>query len=249
LSATWKYTYDVVNNPTDIQNCSGPKRRRSIARRTFVVRPHAWRWNTTGHSSVHQSLQQRQSARLPFLMHVFWIDVGQPRANRGISVVAADLADALEMCFPLDAADAVVHWGGVPIELSYKYDVSVIVEDVIELVDSCLRGRSLKTRFGSNTFNAEWTIRVEGDSIGITAQWHSVSGNKEELLNQVPTLVVPRRDFLKQWSGLLETALWGVAETSVKIRDQQLFHDAQALVRRVAAMDVAVNRSSKDTNE
>lgn len=167
------------------------------------------------------------------MSHVFEIDPGRPQPNVGVAGLAADLSEAVQMCFPMDTVDARLQWGGVSIPLSYKYDLSVIVEDVVELLEHCFQGCPVDIRFGSDTFNASWSIRPQGEVVGITAEWESVVGDTEDELNRMPTQIVPKQHFLEQWSHLLGVMLAGLERTDVAIEDEQLLEAVKTLVQRI----------------
>lgn len=170
---------------------------------------------------------------------VFRIHPGHPRPNVGVAGIAADLSEAIAMCFPIDAADAEFVLRDVSVPLNYKYDLSVIVEDIVDLLEHCLRQESAKVRLCSDTFNVSLSVRPKAESVALRADWHSVVGNKEKQLNEIPTVIVPARHFLEQWARLLEVAFQGLDRTGLVIRDTGLLDEARTVLRRVTELDAS----------
>lgn len=128
------------------------------------------------------------------------------------------LGEALESCFPCLEDGALLYWNGVAVPLSYKYDLSLIIHDVIALVRhlrTCSRG-NLVICWPSNTFHATWHLEVVAGRLRITASWNSVSaqfGPLEDQLNGAPVVEVSQADFMKQWVALLRLARQALLDT------------------------------------
>lgn len=169
----------------------------------------------------------------------FYIEPKQPDPNVGLVGDASDLAEAIQLSFPLDTADAVLQWNEVSIPISYKYDLSVIFEDVLEILESCLDGKTTEICFGSDTFNSDWAVKPQDGMVSISTYWHSVVGDTESDLNKNSDLVVPKMYFLLQWSRLVEMALSGVRQTDLNLQDPQLLYEAEALLKRIYALQLS----------
>ena len=167
------------------------------------------------------------------IQNMFHIKAKNPCPNAGLVGDASDLAEAIQLSFPLDTDDAVLQWNQVSIPISYKYDISVILEDVLELLESCLKGRSVEISFGSDTFSSNWKVTPVDGKVSISAYWVSVVGGVEGDLNKEPDLVVAKMHFVQQWSRLIEIALDGIKQTELQIEDLQLLYRAEALLNRV----------------
>ena len=167
------------------------------------------------------------------MSHSFMIDPGQPEPNVGIAGRAVDLQEAIQMCFPMDTCDARVQWGDVSIPLSYKYDLGIILDNIVGLMESCIEGRPVDVRFGSDTFSASWSIRPLGDSVAVESNWYSVVGDTEVQLNRMAVQEIPKRYFLEQWCAVLRTMVVGVDSAGVAIQDRRLLETIKELIRRV----------------
>jgi hypothetical protein len=149
---------------------------------------------------------------------------------------APRLADAIELGFPMEADNAVVVWNDLSIPLNYKYDLSVILDDVLDILNHCLEDKKIKTWFASNTFTAQWTVDTHDEIVEVQSDWRAVISKNTNQLNQVPSISVPKMYFLKQWSGLLETALAGVQRTILVIEDTQSLRDAESIIQKISKL-------------
>lgn len=111
-------------------------------------------------------------------------------------------------------------WRHVYIPLSYKYDVGMILLDVIRMVRELLASESgeWQVDWPSNTFGCRWHFRWEDECLIVTSsEWRSVVGGTEELLRGRPILQIGKSEFVFEWKALLERvrdALVGAGFTS-----------------------------------
>ena len=118
---------------------------------------------------------------------MFLIQVGNPKLTK-ISPDDSefdDVGEILEEIFPMQTECAHILWNGIYVPLSYKYDLSVLYYEIIELLEFLLdQSQSEKTiEFPSNTFNAIWKLAISGSDLSIESKWESVSGNMADILN------------------------------------------------------------------
>lgn len=140
---------------------------------------------------------------------------------------AADLAAAVGAIYPMDTEDAILNWNRVAVRVGYRYDVSVLIDDLLPLLTAVAGTPTGEQRveWGSDTFMARWDVAWNGDDLRVTAQWSSISGDYHELLNERPTVSLHRAGFLAEWSGLLATVLNGIERSGVRLeRADQLDH-------------------------
>ncbi|MEU4212220.1 hypothetical protein AB0F13_19830 [Streptomyces sp. NPDC026206] len=69
----------------------------------------------------------------------FEIRAGHPAAGRCSAAVVADLADAVGELYSSEAEDAVLVWNRVPVRLTYRYDLAVMLDDLVPLLEEVLR--------------------------------------------------------------------------------------------------------------
>lgn len=143
----------------------------------------------------------------------------------------ADLAAAIQAIFRPATEDAFLLWNGVPIRINYKYDLSVLIDDLLPLLDTLLSSTtgSRLVYWGSDTFRAEWVLNWAGDNVQIATQWHSVAGNYQELLNSRSRLDVSHRVFLQEWRAPLRKVMDQVDKADLNFADR----DSLELLHRV----------------
>ncbi|WP_028580708.1 hypothetical protein [Desulfogranum japonicum] len=136
----------------------------------------------------------------------FSIQISNPSSCKNVLDFADNLEDAIESLFYIDTEDAVMNWNGVRLPLSYKYDISVICEDIIGMLESIVDNEKgeLFIEWPSNTFRTDWSLKWEGDSLDCKSSWFDVSGNIENILNCSGVITLDKTDFVSEWAGLLK---------------------------------------------
>lgn len=150
----------------------------------------------------------------------FAIQASNPRTTCRVSGEDSTLGEAIETIFPLATEFLLIVWNGVYVPLTYKYDVSVIIDDVLRLV-SCIRDAEegqLTLDWPSSTFRSRWVLAWSKSQVNVHARWESVIGGTESLLNDVPTITVDKVDFLSEWVVMLEMVSKSVRERSVGVK-------------------------------
>lgn len=141
--------------------------------------------------------------------HQFWIQAGYPRFSRVRDDSDESLDEALETIFPLWSESAMLAWHGVYIPLSYKYDISVMCSDILMMLEKIMTSVSagMDIAWPSSTFAARWDIAWKDGEIDIRAEWHSVTGALEGLLENRTRILVPKDAFLAEWKAVLANVL------------------------------------------
>lgn len=137
----------------------------------------------------------------------FWIQVGSPRWHGQVESDATSLDEAVDSVFLRDTEDALIVWNHVYIPLSYKYDVAIILLDVIAMIETLLDNEAGEWQIDwpSNTFLARWNFKWKREDLVVTAlQWLSVVGDTEEILRGRPALSIGKMEFVCEWKALLE---------------------------------------------
>jgi hypothetical protein len=149
---------------------------------------------------------------------VFSIQPGDPLVEPAER--AADLAAAIQTVFPMDTDDAILNWNRIAVRLGYRYDVSVMIDDLLPLLAEVTDEPSGRRRvvWASDTFHADWDVHWLGDELlSVDAEWHSISGDYAGLLNERPTVTLPRTAFVAEWRRLLAAVLRGIDASGVKL--------------------------------
>lgn len=138
----------------------------------------------------------------------FAIQVSNP-SSFGEVEDAESIGEAIETIFPLNTESAFLIWNHVYVPLSYKCDVSLILEDVVFLVKkvSASQVGSTTIYWPSSTFRAKWEVAWKEGNVVVEARWESVIGSIESLLNQHPRISVPKNTFLSEWAELVKICL------------------------------------------
>jgi hypothetical protein len=161
----------------------------------------------------------------------FCIQASNPATLAPTSAICADFAEAIEDTFPMETEDALLVWNAIPVRLSYKYDMGVIIEDLIVLLSAIMGADAGEhvTTWGSDTFHADWHIRWAGGDMEIDSKWFSVAGDLQGLLNKRAALKLKVDDFLAEWKALLRTILAGVEKHAAKIEQSEYLDALRAI--------------------
>ena len=133
------------------------------------------------------------------MQNTFEIQAGRPRTIGRYDPMDESLAEAFNTVFPMNAEAMMLIWNGIYVPINYKYDLGVMIDDVLLMCDRVLTSDDGQSRINwpSNTFDATWSLTWEGGIISIGAAWRSVSGNVVALLSS--SLVLPVEDFVAEW--------------------------------------------------
>ncbi|MFF7999058.1 hypothetical protein [Streptomyces sp. NPDC007917] len=145
---------------------------------------------------------------------------------------ADDMADAVGQLYPLETEHAVLVWNRVPVLLEYRYDIPVLLDDLVPLLEGVQRREFSETRvyWGSDTFSAEWLIRRDGELLSIDSRWMAVSGGYESLLNDRSQLAVEINSFVAEWLKVLRRITNDLGAQSVYLEDDEIAVRANALL-------------------
>jgi hypothetical protein len=137
----------------------------------------------------------------------FGIQVSAPRCvdDSQLGAEAESLKEVIEDLFEHDTEDAYLNWNGSRIALNYKYDISVIIPEILSMVDTlleCRHGTNV-VQWPSNTFRATWHLSWSNGQLTILADWIQLTGRVESSLQSVSKLEVQVDDFVAEWSELL----------------------------------------------
>ncbi|MFB6691079.1 hypothetical protein ACFCX3_11160 [Streptomyces virginiae] len=145
---------------------------------------------------------------------------------------AADMRDAVGEMYALGVEDAILVWNRVPVRLSYGYDVAILLDDLVPLLEEVRRPEfsDAEVFWGSDTFSAEWEIVREDDSLRIRARWHSVLGNYESLLTERGDAVVHTEVFVSEWSKVLRRIVTDIDAEFVELNDGDIFLRVKSLI-------------------
>ena len=154
----------------------------------------------------------------------FQILARHPIVIRPLDYEVEDLSEAIESIFPMDTKDALLVWNGEYIPINYKYDLSVLIDDLLPLLTEILNedSGSYKVEWASDTFNADWTLDWAENRITIMAQWHDVLADIENLRNN-SHIAMGLVLFLQGWKGLLGKVIDALRLVDIELMDQDSY--------------------------
>lgn len=135
----------------------------------------------------------------------FKIKTYTPKNNAMFDKTDSKLSEAIYTIFPLETEEAKLHWGTEEISLSYRYDISIMIDDIIQMIIALQSENNgeLSIDWPSNTFAANWNMVWVGDSIKITSHWRE-GFNATEYLKKNNIIEINRYIFLKEWKNILK---------------------------------------------
>ncbi|MES9601921.1 MULTISPECIES: hypothetical protein [Actinomadura] len=159
----------------------------------------------------------------------FWLQTGNPETLKVGS--AEDMADATGQMYPMDTEDAILFWNRVPVRLEYRYDIAVLLDDLVPLLEEVQNPEFSQTQihWGSDTFSTEWNIARDGDSLRIDSRWDSIHGSYEFLLNERSQLTVRIESFVAEWLKVLRRITSDLAIRHVRLEDDDIATRAKTL--------------------
>lgn len=131
-------------------------------------------------------------------------------------------------------------WNHVYVPLSYKYDISVMLEDILLMLDTLLSESigSFNVLWPSNTFAAEWQMSWTQDALVVASVWVSVVGGTKELLNDLGNLEISKSAFLAEWKMLLRTLIKNLELTGPASHLEKEVERMRSIERRIECVGV-----------
>lgn len=143
----------------------------------------------------------------------FKIEASNPKNNAIIDNDDTKLSEAIYTLFPLEAEDAMLSWGDVRIPLSYRYDISTMVDDLIQMI-FVLKSKDDGEWFvdwSSNTFAVNWTLKWSEDDLEILAQWRD-EFHAGDYLKENNVLNIEKKKFFLEWKKIIDVLLSNLIE-------------------------------------
>ena len=138
-----------------------------------------------------------------------------------------DIVSAIQSIFPLDNEYCFIVWNHIFIPVSYKYNISIMIKDILRIINFIKREeRYLEFHWASNSFFALWKMECTSNTVIIESTWTQVLGGLTELLQKKPILEVDKQEFLKEWTTLalfVKTKLENAGYNSSNLEDFEVF--------------------------
>lgn len=155
---------------------------------------------------------------------MFWIQVSNPIILETYDCHCTDLSDAIQSMFPMETETAFIVWDCLSVPLSYKYDLSIIIDDLLPFLDRLINDDSGSDliMFSSSSFMVDWQINWSDNSVNIESSWKEIAGGCRGLLtclNERNTLNIDLNLFLSEWKRLLQILMIAIEQSGVVIQD------------------------------
>jgi hypothetical protein len=136
----------------------------------------------------------------------FGIELGHTECLRRLDVSDSTLAEAIQTVFPLEG-HAVLEWDGLEFKLNYKYDLSMMMEDLLSLLRAVLSTSSgeQEVNWPSSGFPYIWRISWNASTLEVVASSRDEVGATH--LRSPQAFRSTRREFLVAWQPLLKRIL------------------------------------------
>ena len=143
----------------------------------------------------------------------FYIELGKPENNLSSDNEDSKLSEAIYTIFPLDAEDAVLHWGDETILLSYRYDIATIIDDIIQMIFTLKNNTAGKWHvdWPSNTFAGAWDFSWSGMFLEIKTKWREEFG-ASDYLTKNNVIKIEKDKFLDEWKKIINIVLINLSE-------------------------------------
>jgi hypothetical protein len=167
----------------------------------------------------------------------FMIQASDPQPSNLVSPEDLSLGEAMETIFPLTTEFALLAWNDVYVPLTYKYDLSVMIDDIMKMLNKVVSidDGTATICWPSNTFSSQWTLTWSTSGLSIAAVWESVIGGTEGLLNRVAYLEIDKNEFLFAWKPLLRKIRGCITAYSGSVDTKFLLVDLEATLDRLPA--------------
>ena len=142
----------------------------------------------------------------------FCIQASNPKFQNITDYNDESLSEAIESVFPLNTEHAILMWNHISIPLSYKYDISYMVNDILIIIKAIQTQNvgKMKIQWLPDTFRSDWLIEWNSDEVLIDAQWECTIGHLENILNKRNNIRLSKVDFINEWKEILGVLIRGL---------------------------------------
>jgi hypothetical protein len=136
----------------------------------------------------------------------FGIRLGHADCLRCLDESDSTLAEAIQTVFPLEG-HAILEWDGLEFQLNYKYDLSMMMEDLLSLLQAVLSTNpgEREVNWPSSGFPYIWRVSWNDSTLEVVASSRDEAGAIH--MPNPPVLRTTRREFLVAWQPLLRRIL------------------------------------------
>jgi len=115
------------------------------------------------------------------------------------------LDECLEDVVSLETEDAYLNLNGNRFAISYKYDLSVFFDDLLEMVFllKSKKAGQLQQFWPSNTFNVDWQLSWSEHNLDVSAIFDSVGSIETGAKINRQVFCISKNDFVAEWGEIL----------------------------------------------
>lgn len=160
----------------------------------------------------------------------FYIQTSNPYIVNETNAHDNKLSEAIESVFPMNTEELILFWNHVGIPLSYKYDISYMIDDILMIlqhIQSEKRGELL-IHWLPDTFRTDWKLEWSGEMISIYANWESLKGNLQKVLVHSEKVELLKKEFISEWKMLLKILIRALKKNGY---DHLIKHQYDELVK------------------
>jgi len=181
----------------------------------------------------------------------FEIQIGNPVVISRVDEDDENIAHALETIYPMLTESLYMQWNWIHIPIGYKYDLSWIWEDIMDLLKKLLESDKgkCKVTWPSNTFRVDWDVSWSNNRIEITSTWHDVAGKVEDLLNKNNRIEMPLEAFLAEWKALLRKVLESLEKAGYDEKQLPDIKETKEVESKIAGMGILYQDPKADAEE
>ncbi len=137
---------------------------------------------------------------------IFYIQTSNPCIVKETNTYDSKLSEAIESVFPLNTEELILFWNYVGIPISYKYDISYMIDDILMILQHIQLKKSgeLLIHWLPDTFRADWKLEWSGEMISINANWENLRGDLQKILIHSERVELLKKEFICEWKMLLK---------------------------------------------
>lgn len=133
----------------------------------------------------------------------FLLVCNAPRGASHYNEADETLGDAVQSVFELNDEDAELEWNGVVFSLNYKYDLGMMVDDVVSMLRTILATSegNMVIAWVSTGFPFTWRIDWSEDRIRLSAT--SRDSDAGLRISGLEELETSKKQFVREWQSVL----------------------------------------------
>jgi hypothetical protein len=148
----------------------------------------------------------------------FYVQASNPRSLRVFDEADTLIEEAMQSVFPMWTEDAYMVWDGVRVPLGYKYTLSLMLSDVLTILERLMQHKSgsMTSHWPVQEFAAIWHLRWHEAELEIQAEWNTAPCGLQALLAAHPTLIVDKAAFISEWKQILGVVLEALTQAGYR---------------------------------